>query len=681
MKKTSKFIALLIVLAMAISLVPLRVLADGEGQNQQNNQPYTFTFTASGNHTVQLNDGHLEIDGTIVEVRDGNNSNIGQAKYENGVFKIEVSSGVPGELNYGGNDFTLYMQGHPYQMGTVLSANEDFLVQDYVSNNNQGGGHVTTGNTTATVTVSGGTGSYTKTVFDEQQGKQVEIQEPYSQSYVESRIRINESDIEIPFEEQTPESYTDTNFRYDYSANDYSGTANEGKVRISFGSLFLFKYDGSVKVNNEVFNVSEYINYSNRDNWLDHYDHQMTSFDVYVNKADSYNIVVNISEVDENTCFIGNFLWTADADQQYVKFFNPDTNQEEYEIDEHTGEKRINDDYIGNAKIKLMKIVYQRNGQTVTRDFTKQSDLDAMDQGESETGPNVYYHNYSDGDIEYGYKTRVDYDDGSLVVPEGAIVTMKIVPNYGYQVTEFSINGGNIITGDNISEFSFEIGKGNFHLGAKVEKVENTVKLSSKGVSDGGIVIGNNEIDSGSVRLSVSDSEPSQEKIAEFEKNVAEGYEINDYLNISLDQVFYKASADDVWAIEKEDLNDDATVSLKLEEGIDPNNTVILHNIHDGDEFEEVEFEYDANTKTLQFKTKSFSNYAIATKKTEQQNDDAEDKTEENDKDDNGSVNAENKENSPQTGDTIGNVFIVLAVAMGALLITFKFKKGKTSKH
>lgn len=60
---------------------------------------------------------------------------------------------------------------------------------------------------------------------------------------------------------------------------------------------------------------------------------------------------------------------------------------------------------------------------------------------------------------------------------------------------------------------------------------------------------------------------------------------------------------------------------LKLEDGIDGNAIVIVHELHDeaGEptgEYEIIPVTYDAASQTITFKTKSFSNFAIAAKTT-----------------------------------------------------------------
>ena len=601
MKKTSKLLAILIAIIMVVPFIPASVFA-------QTNS-YTITFSANAGHSLQIDGNHLKIDGNYVDPKlasDPNtNANFNVATSGNNVV-MTIESGDEVVLNfYTANAYDLFVGQDVIDPTTTFTANTSIVVKDYDAtkhnnnnNNNQNQGPQQ-GNTNATVTVSG-------------------------TNITEAGLAINGEFVDL-WEMPVPTSIT-RNITYNYDA----ATAN-GKVTMRFETRHNMKYNGTITINGQAYNVKDYLDYTNRDQYLDHYSGQMVSFEIAVPKADNYNIEMNIGNADANTTWIGNFLWTGDPDQEFLT--TPD------------GNKVANDNYIGHSKLEIVKIEYVRNGQTITKTIDQLTDL-----GEQEIGPGQYYHNYTDGNIEYGYLTKlnnkaVNYDDGSLVVPEGAKVTMKIVPTYGYQVTSFGVNGANIITGANISEFTFTVKKGNFHLGAQVTSVNNTVKSDTKAVTSGVIKMGDTEITSGTARLEVADANATDAKKAEFQEKIGADYELSEILNISLNQVFYKGTEDDVWTGDAiEDLKEYAIIQLQLAEDIDPENTIIYHNIHDGDEYEEIEIiSYDKETRTLTIKVKSFSNYAIATKTT---------KTEETD-----------KELSPKTGDSIQVFFVTFAIA------------------
>lgn len=212
----------------------------------------------------------------------------------------------------------------------------------------------------------------------------------------------------------------------------------------------------------------------------------------------------------------------------------------------------------------------------------------------------------------------VNQDDKSgwaNIIP-GSKVIMRLKPNYGYQLTSLKINDENLKAGKEQSTFEYIMPDTNVHISGIFEKVDDQVKTLSNEVKSGSITISNQEIDTGSVILSVNDVEPTNLQKTNFEKTV-ENYTITSYLDIKLDQVVYKGTANDTWTNSLSTLNHDANIQLQLEKGINGNDVVLVHEKHDGT-YETLSTTYDSSTNTLSFKTTSFSNYAIAykTKKT-----------------------------------------------------------------
>ena len=95
---------------------------------------YVLTFNVTSNHTMSNDNGHLMVDGQIVEVRDttSNHSSIGTVACTETECTITVEDGTPGTLAYFSNNlFTIYVSGHPASFDQVINANESYLVQDY----------------------------------------------------------------------------------------------------------------------------------------------------------------------------------------------------------------------------------------------------------------------------------------------------------------------------------------------------------------------------------------------------------------------------------------------------------------------------------------------------------------------------------------------------------------------
>lgn len=244
---------------------------------------------------------------------------------------------------------------------------------------------------------------------------------------------------------------------------------------------------------------------------------------------------------------------------------------------------------------------------------------------------------------------------GYAVVEPGSKVLFEFVPEYGYQLVDVKVNGISVSAQDFANQYVFEMPDANVHFSAEFVKTEDLVKSESKTVSSGTIKLGS-ELEGGSAKLTIKDVELNENKIKDFEK-AAGDYKISSYLDIDLYNIFYKGKndANDVWENKITELDKEATITIKLEDGINGDDIVIVHNIHDGEEYEIIPIDsYDKETNTITFRTKSFSNYAIATK---------------------ASVN------TPKTIDN-GNVWLnVLVVSLSGLVLSAYGLKRKERKE
>ncbi len=203
---------------------------------------------------------------------------------------------------------------------------------------------------------------------------------------------------------------------------------------------------------------------------------------------------------------------------------------------------------------------------------------------------------------------------GWALVEEGYKVVFKFTPFYGYQLISVKANEQTLEAQEDTNQYTFTMPSTHVHFAADFAKTADVVIAGSEKVSGGAIKLGSGELDAGTVQLDVNDVELDTNKITDFEK-VADGAQISDYLDIDLFNVFYKGKSDseDVWSSQIHELEKEATITLKLADDIDVSRVVIVHNIDDGDEFEIIKIDsYDAEAHTITFKTKSFSNFAIA---------------------------------------------------------------------
>lgn len=368
-----------------------------------------------------------------------------------------------------------------------------------------------------------------------------------------------------------------------------------------------------------------------------HYiDHRVEIAVNDIDKANTYNIEITARYPNSSEEFMGNFLW--------------DYNPQGYTSPE---------DKILNGTLAFVQAEY--DGHV----YTTPDEVNALG--------GVYI--WRDAPRKKNY-TEEREGCGEAQFPKGTILTVKIIPDAGYQLVDFGINGGVFEPQEEIGTYSFEVNGGPFHLQANIQQVDDVVKTKSDKISAGAINLGEEQsMAIGTARLDVKDIELTEDQISNFEE-AADGYKVKNYLDISLYNTVYKGTSAQSWDTQVKNLDNEAEIILQLEDDVNGEDIVVVHEKHDGT-YEIIPTEYLKEYNAIVFKTKSFSNYAIATKTAE-----VETTTETENTDSKETVVAENNEQSPQTGDIVRNVFIVLAVAMGMFIITLKFKGNrKVSKH
>lgn len=258
---------------------------------------------------------------------------------------------------------------------------------------------------------------------------------------------------------------------------------------------------------------------------------------------------------------------------------------------------------------------------------------------------------------------------GYVSLAEGNVVIFEFVAEYGYQLTSVSANGLKLEAQETTNQYKYIMPATDIHFQATFTKTEDVVKSSTSKVTSGTVKIGENEISSGTTVLSVKDATLTDEQKSTF-KSKAGDYTVNNVLDIKLDQVFYKGNTDssDVWTNSLEDLRTPATITLKLDEGVDGDTVVLVHEKNDGT-YEIIPTTYDPETNTITFKTSSFSNYAIASKtvaiEIEQDN----------------NIQSTNNTDNPKTGDNIKIFSIIFVIALTGIVATCIISKKKVKNN
>lgn len=204
---------------------------------------------------------------------------------------------------------------------------------------------------------------------------------------------------------------------------------------------------------------------------------------------------------------------------------------------------------------------------------------------------------------------------GSIV--PGSEITLRVAPEYGYQLDSITINGQSLTPSADTSTYTYTMPDANVHIYGIFTKTEDQTELKTDKVKKALIQLAENEITSGNSRLMIKDAVLTQQQQDAFEK-AAGDYQIAGYFDIKLAQILYKNSAANLWVNDIAALKNPAKVSLQLgaDLEVEGNDLIVIHENSDGT-YEVIPASFDSATKTVMFQTQGFSNYAVAYKKSE----------------------------------------------------------------
>ncbi len=407
-----------------------------------------------------------------------------------------------------------------------------------------------------------------------------EIENPYGEDASEIRISVNNgpfaglanNNVTNTYDEQDPEKIyrVSTVNPMDFGYNP----SNNGKVIIGV------KAQWNTYLTDVIINNQSYADQlpKTKDELIAIYSGQELRFYFEVPKDDNDNYVVTVEgrkQTDEEE-IMGNFLW-------------------DYNENGYTGPG----DKIYHSTLQFIKAEY---GNQV---FNNVDDLNAA---------GGLYH-WRDAEKKEVYTNDAE-GVGEATFPTGTMLTVAIIPDAGYQLVSFGVNDGGFAPQEQIGVYTFEIEGGNFHLQAKVESVENAVNAeNSNAISAGSIELGGqeNSMSVGTARLDIEDNDNLTANQTQAFENAAEDYEIQGVFDVSLFNTVFKGSRTASWDTPVDELDNDATITLGMVDDLSGKDIIVIHETHDG-QYEKIDVQYDEEHNAISFVTDSFSNYAIATK-------------------------------------------------------------------
>lgn len=132
-----------------------------------------------------------------------------------------------------------------------------------------------------------------------------------------------------------------------------------------------------------------------------------------------------------------------------------------------------------------------------------------------------------------------DKSGGHLAVKRDDVVTIKLIPDYGYQLSGASINGVELEALDNqVSTFTFTMPDTNVHFKGIFTQTSDEINTSATKVSSASFENGANAAPSGNLRLTVADSnEDTTNALAQVANAVSA-----EAVNLTLDQIVSKGN-------------------------------------------------------------------------------------------------------------------------------------------
>lgn len=198
-------------------------------------------------------------------------------------------------------------------------------------------------------------------------------------------------------------------------------------------------------------------------------------------------------------------------------------------------------------------------------------------------------------------------DGGHFAADPGAKITIKLTPDYGYQLSGVQLNGGATLEAQkDVSTFTFTMPDTSVHFKGIFTKSEDAVVTTGNTVKNAAIANGANATNSGNLELKVSDNTNYNTAAATALVSDAVAAEAVD---LSLNQVVSKGNGTN-WETGITEFENPITLSLALKD-YDANYDYTVVRNHNG---KLTALDTTAINGTVSFATNQFSTYVIVKK-------------------------------------------------------------------
>lgn len=221
--------------------------------------------------------------------------------------------------------------------------------------------------------------------------------------------------------------------------------------------------------------------------------------------------------------------------------------------------------------------------------------------------------------VEHGRVEVIEVDgnavnatQGPVYIETGKSVKIKLIPNYGYQISGVILNGGASLSAENeTSTFTFTMPAAHIHLkGIFLAASDTVVNQAGDVVSSGTLGNGKAVADNGTAEMTLSNAKMDVGSLP-GNASLLDGEEQDQTKNIQSVDIAtkQKLSKGDgtYWETPKSDLTGEAEISLKMEQSAAGYAVIREHN----GEYKDIPSSYNPSTGILQFGSDKFSKYIL----------------------------------------------------------------------
>lgn len=205
---------------------------------------------------------------------------------------------------------------------------------------------------------------------------------------------------------------------------------------------------------------------------------------------------------------------------------------------------------------------------------------------------------------------------GYLMVTPGSKVTVKLIPDYGYQADGISLNGGATLAADKntLSTFTFTMPETNIHFNAVFKPSNDNVNCTGSNIIESGTIQNgqNAAANGGNLDMTVKDNAAYDTDVTKVVTNGTNVTKVGS-VDIALKNIVSQGDGN-YWTNEVTEFDNNIVVDVKMDDTtLAANETYAVVRDHEGT-LTELDSEYNATTGELSFPTNQFSTYTIVKK-------------------------------------------------------------------